>query len=197
MRMMVITGSSSSSQMNMMKMSHDMQRLQPKVQALKEKYKGNKEAQNRAMMELYKEEGINPAGQVLGCLPMLLQLPFLYGFYRVLDLSIELRHAPWILWLKDLSAPDHLYILLVLMIVTMFILQKMTPIPTADPAQQRMMTIMPIFFGFMFYRVASGLVLYWLTSNVVGIAQQAFINRIMPSPQKGPVPRKPTPAAKD
>jgi len=123
-------------------------------------------------------------------LPMALQLPFLYGFYKVLDLSIELRHAPWFAWIKDLSAPDHMYILPVLMIVTMFILQKMTPVATADPAQQRMMMIMPLVFGIMFFKFASGLVLYWLTSNVVGIAQQVFINRMMPAPQKAPGPQK-------
>lgn len=124
---------------------------------------------------------------------MVFQLPFLYGFYRVLDLSIELRHAPWLLWLKDLSAPDPIYILPTLMVVTMFILQKMTPVATADPAQQRMMMIMPLMFGIMFFRFASGLVLYWLTSNVVGIAQQAFINRITPASQPLPGPRKAAP----
>jgi YidC/Oxa1 family membrane protein insertase len=123
---------------------------------------------------------------------MLLQLPFLYGFYRVLDLAIELRHAPWTLWIKDLSAQDPIYILPSVIVVTQFILQRMTPMATADPAQQRMMMIMPLVFGFMFFRFPSGMVLYWLTGNLVGIAQQAFINRHMrvPDPLLAP-PRKP------
>jgi len=173
--------------------AQEMQRIAPLVKSIQERYKGykfndpRKQRMNQEIMKLYQEHHINPLG---GCLPMLLQLPFLYGFYKVLDLSIELRHAPWFGWLQDLSAPDRLYILPTLMIVTMFILQKMTPIATADPAQQRMMMIMPLLFGIMFYSFASGLVLYWLTSNIVGIAQQAFINRMMPAPQPAPVPRQ-------
>ena len=173
--------------------AQEMQRISPIVKGIQEKYKGykfndpRKQRMNQEVMKLYQEHHINPLG---GCLPMVLQLPFLYGFYRVLDLSIELRHAPWFAWIKDLSAPDHLYILPTLMIVTTFIMQKMTPIASADPAQQRMMMIMPIVFGIMFYNFASGLVLYWLTGTVVGIAQQAFINKMMPLPQPGPVPHK-------
>ena len=180
--------------------AQEMQRIAPLVKSIQEKYKGykfndpRKQRMNQEIMKLYQEHHINPLGS---CLPMLLQLPFLYGFYRVLDLSIELRHAPWILWIKDLSQPDkfHLFglplpILPTVMIITMYILQKMTPIATADPAQQRMMMIMPLVFGIMFYNFASGLVLYWLTGNIVGIAQQAFINKVMPIPQTLPVPRK-------
>jgi YidC/Oxa1 family membrane protein insertase len=173
--------------------AQEMQKIAPIVKGIQDKYKNykfndpRKQKMNQEVMKLYKEHGINPLG---GCLPMALQLPFLYGFYKVLDLSIELRHAPWFAWIKDLSAPDHMYILPVLMIVTMFILQKMTPVATADPAQQRMMMIMPLVFGIMFFKFASGLVLYWLTSNVVGIAQQVFINRMMPAPQKAPGPQK-------
>ncbi|MFB3923472.1 MAG: membrane protein insertase YidC [Terriglobia bacterium] len=173
--------------------AQEMQKIAPIVKGIQEKYKEykfndpRKQKMNQEIMKLYQEHHINPLG---GCLPMVLQLPFLYGFYKVLDLSIELRHAPWFLWIKDLSAPDHMYILPSLMIVTMFILQKMTPVATADPAQQRMMMIMPLIFGIMFFKFASGLVLYWLTSNVVGIAQQVFINRMMPAPQKLPVAPK-------
>jgi YidC/Oxa1 family membrane protein insertase len=176
--------------------AQEMQRVAPLVKSIQEKYKHlkfndpRKQRMNQEVMKLYQEHHINPLGS---CLPMVFQLPFLYGFYRVLDLSIELRHAPWLLWLKDLSAPDPIYILPTLMVVTMFILQKMTPVATADPAQQRMMMIMPLMFGIMFFRFASGLVLYWLTSNVVGIAQQAFINRITPASQPLPVPRKAAP----
>ena len=180
--------------------AQEMQRIAPLVKSIQDRYKQykfndpRKQRMNQEVMKLYKEHNINPLG---GCLPMVLQLPFLYGFYRVLDQAIELRHAPWILWIKDLSAPDkfHLFgfplpILPTVMIITMFVLQKMTPMTTADPAQQRMMMIMPLIFGIMFYNFASGLVLYWLTGNIVGIAQQVFINRMMPAPQLVPVPRK-------
>jgi len=173
--------------------AQEMQKIAPIVKGIQDKYKDykfndpRKQKMNQEIMKLYSDHGINPLG---GCIPMVLQLPFLYGFYKVLDLSIELRHAPWFFWVKDLSAPDPIYVLPSLMIVTMFILQKMTPVATADPAQQRMMMIMPLIFGIMFFKFASGLVLYWLTSNVVGIGQQAFINRMMPLPQKAPGPQK-------
>lgn len=177
----------------------EMQRIAPLVKSIQEKYKGykfndpRKQRMNQEVMKLYQEHHINPLG---GCLPMVLQLPFLYGFYKVLDLSIELRHAPWFAWIKDLSAPDHLYILPTLMIITTFIMQKMMPMTTADPAQQRMMMVMPILFGIMFYSFASGLVLYWLTGTVVGIAQQMFINRMIPIQPPVPAPHK-TPKAKE
>jgi YidC/Oxa1 family membrane protein insertase len=173
--------------------AQEMQRIAPLVKSIQEKYKQykfndpRKQKMNEEIMKLYKEHGVNPLG---GCLPMGLQIPFLYGFYRVLDLPIELRHAPWILWIKDLSAPDTFHplgipvpILPTVMVITMFILQKMTPMATADPAQQRMMMIMPLVFGIMFFKFASGLVLYFLTANLVGIAQQAFINRMTPANQ--------------
>jgi YidC/Oxa1 family membrane protein insertase len=185
--------------------AQEMQRIAPQVKAIQERYKQykfndpRKNRMNQEIMKLYQEHHINPLG---GCLPMLLQLPFLYAFYNVLSASIELRHAPWILWIKDLSSPDKFHllglplpILPTLMIVTMFILQKMTPMTTADPAQQRMMMIMPLVFGIMFYNFASGLVLYWLTGNIVGIAQQAFINKMMPPPAPVVVAKK-SPAAK-
>ena len=170
-----------------------MQKIAPLVKSIQDRYKEykfndpRKQRMNQEVMKIYSEHGINPLG---GCLPMLLQLPFLYGFYRVLDLSIELRHAPWFWWVQDLSAPDPLYILPVVMTVTMFIMQKMTPMMTADPAQARMMMMMPLVFGFMFITFPSGLVLYWLTSNVVGIAQQMLLNRFMPPPPPITPPRK-------
>jgi YidC/Oxa1 family membrane protein insertase len=176
----------------------EMQRIAPLVKSIQDKYKGTKfndprkQRMNEEIMKLYKEHNVNPLG---GCLPMALQLPFLYGFYRVLDLPIELRHAPWILWIKDLSAPDKFHpfgiplpILPTIMVITMFIMQKMTPVASADPAQQRMMLLMPIFFGIMFYNFASGLVLYFLTANIVGILQQVMINKLMPIPQTLPAP---------
>jgi YidC/Oxa1 family membrane protein insertase len=181
--------------------AQEMQRVAPLVKEIQEKYKNykmndpRKQRMNEEMMKLYKDHGINPLG---GCLPMVVQLPFLYGFYRVLDLSIELRHAPWIGCVKDLAMPDqcHLFgipvpLLPTVMIVTMFILQKMTPVTSADPAQQRMMMFMPLIFGIMFYNFAAGLVLYWLTGNIVGILQQLAINKWMaPVPRKLPVGKK-------
>jgi YidC/Oxa1 family membrane protein insertase len=173
--------------------AQEMQRIAPLVKSIQEKYKGykfndpRKQRMNQEVMKLYQEHHINPLG---GCLPMVVQLPFLYGFYKVLDLSIELRHASWFAWIKDLSAPDPLYILPTLMIITTFIMQKMTPMTTADPAQQRMMMIMPLVFGIMFYSFASGLVLYWLTGTIVGIAQQMFINRMIPIQPPVPAPHK-------
>ena len=172
-----------------------MQRVAPIVKGIQDKYKNykfndpRKQKAQQEIMKVYKEYGINPLS---GCLPMLVQMPFLYGFYRVLDLSIEMRHAPWMLWIRDLSSRDPYYILPVLMTVTMFLVQRMTPMTVADPAQQRMMMFMPLIFGFMFINFASGLVLYWLTGNVVAIAQQLIINRFMKKPElpKGSPPRR-------
>jgi YidC/Oxa1 family membrane protein insertase len=132
-------------------------------------------------MELYKKHGVNPLG---GCLPMLLQLPFFIAFYTVLTVAIELRGAGW-LWVSDLSRPETLAIriLPVVLIATQFLMQKMMPAsPGMDPTQQKMMMIMPLALGFMFYYQSSGLVLYWLTGNVVGIAQQWVTNKLMPTP---------------
>jgi YidC/Oxa1 family membrane protein insertase len=127
-------------------------------------------------MELYKKHGVNPVGS---CLPMLLQLPFFYGFYQVLVVSIEMRHAPWIgWWVPDLSVPEPygLKLLPLAMCATQFLMQRMTPTPSTDPAQQRMMQLMPIILLSVFYYLSSGLVLYYFTSNLVGIAQQWYIN---------------------
>jgi YidC/Oxa1 family membrane protein insertase len=178
--------------------AQEMQRIAPLIKSIQDKYKNikfndpRKQRMNEEIMKLYKEHHVNPLG---GCLPMALQLPFLYGFYRVLDLPIELRHAPWILWITDLSAPDRFHpfgiplpILPTVMVISMFIIQKMTPVASADPSQQRMMMLMPIVFGIMFYNFASGLVLYFLTANIVGILQQAMINKLMPIPQTPPAP---------
>jgi YidC/Oxa1 family membrane protein insertase len=172
--------------------AQEMQRVAPIIKGIQEKYKQykfndpRKQRMQQEIMKIYKDHNINPLG---GCLPMLLQLPFLYGFYMVLYVSIELRHAPWFAWVKDLSAPDPYYILPIVMTVSMFIMQKMTPMTMGDPSQQRMMMIMPIVFGFISLNFASGLVLYWMTSNLVGIGQQVFINR-MKQPQPTPAARK-------
>ena len=111
------------------------------------------------------------------CVPMLLQIPFFFAFYKVFTVSVEMRGAPW-LWVTDLSQPEHLAIriLPIIMIVSQFVMQKMTPQPSGDPNQQKMMMFMPLIFGFMFYNFASGLVLYYLTSNLVSVGQQWFFN---------------------
>lgn len=169
-----------------MKSARKMQALQPQIAAINAKYKGlklndpRKAQQNQEVMDLYKKHGANPLG---GCLPMLIQLPILYAFYRVLAVTIEMRGAHW-LWVTDLSQPETLaiHLLPIIMIVTQFVMQKMTPNPTMDPAQARMMQFMPLMFGFFFYNISSGLVLYWLTGNLVGIVQQYFINKYTPAP---------------
>jgi YidC/Oxa1 family membrane protein insertase len=169
-----------------MKSMKKMQALKPQVDAIGAKYKNvgfrdpRKADQQAEVMELYKKHGVNPMG---GCLPMILQMPIFIAFYSVLTIAIEMRQASW-LWVHDLSQPEHLpiRILPVAMVIAQFAMQKMTPTPGADPNQQKMMMFMPLIFGFMFYSVSSGLVLYWLTSNLVGIAQQWFINRAMPAP---------------
>jgi YidC/Oxa1 family membrane protein insertase len=158
-----------------------MQELQPKIKALRAKYKKAKQdiaqrrQMNEEMMRLYKEHGINPAG---GCLPMLIQLPFFWGFFRVLVVGIEFRQSPFVFWIKDLSARDPYYITPILMGATQFIQQKMTP-TSADPTQARMMLIMPVIFTIFFMNFQSGLVLYWLTNNALQIGQQAIINSMM------------------
>jgi YidC/Oxa1 family membrane protein insertase len=164
-----------------MKSSRKMSRLQPQIKAINDRYKSiklndpRKQEQNEELMALYKREGVNPVG---GCLPMILQLPFFYAFYRVLSVSIQMRGANW-LWVHDLSQPETLPIRLlpVILIVTQFLTQRMTPTPGADPSQQKMMMFMPLVLGYMFYFAPSGLVLYWLTSNLVGILQQWLLNR--------------------
>ena len=161
-----------------------MQKIQPQMRRLQDQYKKLKATDERRakvqadMMNLYKEHGVNPMG---GCLPLLLQMPLLFGFYSALSYSIELRRAPWMLWVKDLSQPDYILhnipILAILMAISMFIQQRLTPTTNVDPAQAKMMMIMPLMFTFMFWSQSSGLVLYWLTSNVIGIIQQIFINK--------------------
>ena len=171
-----------------------MQALQPKIQAINAKYKDismrdpRKAEQNQEVMALYKENGVNPVG---GCLPMLVQLPFFYAFYRVLNIAIELRGAPW-LWVTDLSRAETLpiHLLPLILVATQFLMQRMTPAAGVDPNQQKMMMFMPLIFGFMFYYASAGLVLYWLTGNVVGVLQQLIINRFMPMPTPPPPPAK-------
>ena len=174
-----------------LKSMKNMQKLQPKVVKLKEKYKDDPTKMNAEMMNLYKTYKVNPLG---GCLPMILQIPVFFALYKVLLQSIELRHAPFMLWINDLSAPDRLYlgfdipylgglpVLTLLMGASMFLQQKMTP-TTADPTQARIMMFLPLIFTVMFVNFASGLVLYWFVNNLLSILQQYLINR-----QKKPAP---------
>ena len=163
-----------------MKSMRKMQALKPQIDAINAKYKNvkltdpKKGEQNQEVMDLYKKYGVNPMG---GCVPMLLQIPFFFAFYAVLRVSVEMRGAPW-LWIHDLSQaePSPIKILPILMIASQFLMQHMTPQANVDPNQQKMMKFMPLIFGFMFYQFYSGLVLYYLTSNLVGIGQQWFFN---------------------
>jgi YidC/Oxa1 family membrane protein insertase len=162
-----------------------MQVLNPRMQAIRDRYRPklkdkqgrpNLEMQrkmNEEVMALYKSEGVNPAG---GCLPLLVQMPILYAFYRLLSTSVELRHAPWIFWVHDLSAPDPHLILPLIMGATQFLQVKFAP-QSGDPAQRRLFMLMPLFMLIFFLSAPSGLVLYWLTNNVLTIVQQAVYNR--------------------
>ena len=168
-----------------MKSMKNMQKLQPKVAKLKEKFKDDPTKMNQEMMAMYKTYKVNPIG---GCLPMIIQIPFFFALYRVLMAAIELRHAPFMLWINDLSAPDRLMVgfdipyihgipvLTLLMGASMYLQQKMTP-TTADPTQAKVMQFLPVVFTFMFLNFASGLVLYWFVNNLLSILQQQLINR--------------------
>jgi YidC/Oxa1 family membrane protein insertase len=166
-----------------------MQKAAPEVRSIQDRYKKysmrdpRKQEMNKEVMAVYSREGINPMGS---CLPTVAQLPIWWGLYRMLTVTIELRHAPWIGWIHDLSGRDPYYILPIAMAVLMYAVQKMTPMTVTDPSQQRMMTLMPLMFGGMFivFPISSGLVLYILTSNIVAMAQQWYLNRT--SPLKAP-----------
>jgi len=164
----------------MMKSSLKMMRIQPKVDALKQRYAHlkatdpKKAEMNAEMMELYKTENVNMYGS---CLPMLIQMPLFFAYFRVLQNTVELRQAHWY-WLTDLSSPDPAHILPILIIITMFLTQYITPSPGMDPAQRRMMAfMMPVMFGFMLWHYASGLALYWGTGNIINLAIQLGINQ--------------------
>jgi len=163
-----------------MKSMLKQQRVAPQIKSIQEKYKKySMRDPRRADMQkeiggLYKKEGINPVG---GCFPMLLQIPFLFAFYTMLGIAIELRHAPW-LWVRDLSSPDPWHILPIAIIITMFFTQKMTPQTGMDPVQQKMMSVMmPVMLGVISWSLAAGLGLYWAIGNALAIAQQAWMNR--------------------
>ena len=152
----------------------EMQKLQPKMNKLKEKFKDDRDGLNRAVMELYREHKVNPLG---GCLPMIVQIPVFFALYKALMFSIELRQAPFMLWIQDLSAKDPYYVTPIIMGVTMVVQQKMTPSTGMDPVQAKMMMALPVVFTFMFLNFPSGLVLYWLVNNILTIAQQYYINK--------------------
>jgi YidC/Oxa1 family membrane protein insertase len=175
-------------QMRSMKRMGD---LQPKLKELQEKFKDDRQRQSQEMMKLYREAGVNPLG---GCLPLLLQFPVFIGLYYALQSSIDLRQAAFGLWIDDLSQPETLFtipgvgwpvrVLPILMTLSMVVQQRMTPMTSMDPVQQRtMLIVMPVMFFFMFYGFPSGLVLYWFVSNLLAIAQQLYLNR-----QTGPKP---------
>ena len=151
----------------------EMQKVQPKLNELKERYKDDKQKMNAAVMELYKTHKINPLG---GCLPVVIQIPVFIALYQLLSYAIELRHAPFFWWIQDLSAKDPYYITPIIMGATMLIQQKMSP-PMGDPMQQKMMLLMPVVFTFLFLNFPSGLVIYWLINNVLSIGQQYYINK--------------------
>ncbi len=167
-----------------------MKKVQPKIQQIREKYKDNREKLNQELMLVYKTHKVNPLG---GCLPMALQIPVFFALYRMLYAAVDLRHQPFMLWINDLTAPDRLHVgfsinlpllghldgipvLTILMGITMFLQQKMTP-SSGDPRQEKIMLIMPVMFTFFFINFPSGLVLYWFVNNILSIAQQYWINR--------------------
>ena len=161
-----------------------MKLVTPKMTAIRERHKDNPQQMNAAMMELYKTEKINPLG---GCLPIVVQIPVFIALYWVLLASVEMRHAPWLGWIHDLSAPDDLFgtvpginmpvgLLPIIMAVSMYVQTKLNPMPP-DPIQAKVMMFMPIVFSFMFFFFPSGLVLYWVVNNILSIAQQWVITR--------------------
>ncbi len=166
-----------------------MKKLQPKMAELRAKYKNDKKMMNQEIMNLYKLYKVNPLG---GCLPMIFQIPVFFAFYKMLYQAIELRHAPFFLWIDDLSAPDRLFsfdftipmmtapygipVLTIIMGASMFLQQKMSP-PPGDPTQAKMMMFMPIFFTFIFINFPSGLVLYWLVNNILSMGQQYYVTK--------------------
>ena len=150
-----------------------MRKLQPRLKSIQERFKDDPQGRNQAMMQLYKKEKVNPAA---GCLPIFIQLPFFIAFYWVLVESVEIRQAPFLLWINDLSSRDPVFVLPALMGAAMFWQQKLNPKPP-DPMQAKIMTAMPVMFTVFFMFFPSGLVLYWLTNSVFSTLQQWRINR--------------------
>lgn len=159
-----------------------MQMIQPKVLALQNKFKDDRDRLNKELIKLYKDHKVNPVG---GCLPMVLQMPVFVALFNILYMTIDLRQAPFLLWIKDLSVQDPYYVLPIIMGVTMVIQQKITP-TTMDPTQAKIMLFMPVFMTFLFLNFAAGLVLYWLTNNVLTITQQVVTERVFAKHWKMP-----------
>jgi YidC/Oxa1 family membrane protein insertase len=170
-----------------------MQKVGPEVRSIQDRYKKysmsdpRKRKMNEEIMAIYQREGINPMGS---CLPMVIQMPIWWALWRVLTGAIELRHAPWIGWIHDLSVKDPYYILPLAMAVTMYLMTKMTPQTTVDPAQQKMMSLMPLMFAAFFFTLSSGLNLYMFTSNIIGVGQQYYLNRTQPLPSTSKFKKK-------
>jgi YidC/Oxa1 family membrane protein insertase len=174
-----------------------MQKIAPEMRQIQDKYKKysmtdpRRKGMQDEMTELYQRNGINPLAQMGGCLPMFFQMPIWWALWRVLTGALELRHAPWILWVHDLSVRDPYYILPIAMAITMYASTAMTPQTAAiDPAQQRMMRLMPLMFVVLFFRYASGLNLYMFTSNLIATGQQYYLNRTRPMPTNSPFKNK-------
>jgi len=162
-----------------------MKAINPRVMEMRERLKGNPQQMQQEMMKMYREEKVNPLG---GCLPIVIQIPVFIALYWVLLSSVEMRNAPWMAWITDLSSPDPYYILPLVMAVTTMIQTALNPLPP-DPLQAKLMWLMPLMFSVMFFFFPSGLVLYWITSNVLTIAQQSFINKRMGVPLKFSMPK--------
>ncbi len=152
-----------------------MRKLQPRIKALQDRYKEDRQALGQAMMDLYKREKVNPAA---GCLPILIQMPFFFAFYWVLIESVEMRQAPFMLWITDLSVRDPFFVLPLLNGAAMYFQQRLSPAPP-DPVQAKVMQFMPVAFSVMFAFFPAGLVLYWLTNASLSILQQWRINKVI------------------
>ena len=159
--------------------------ISPRITALRERYKDKPQDMQREMMRIYREEKVNPLG---GCLPILIQIPVFIALYWVLLSSVEMRGAPWILWVTDLSVKDPYYILPLVMVLTTLFQTALNPLPP-DPMQAKMMWIMPLVFSVMFFFFPAGLVLYWITNNILTIAQQWIINARLGVPPQFNLPK--------
>jgi YidC/Oxa1 family membrane protein insertase len=162
-----------------------MKAVNPRVMAMRERLKDNPQQMQQEMMRLYREEKVNPLG---GCLPIVVQIPVFIALYWVLLSSVEMRHAPWVGWIQDLSAKDPFYILPVIMTLSTMLQTALNPVPP-DPMQAKLMWIMPLVFSVMFFVFPSGLVLYWITNNLLSIAQQWMINTRMGVPPEFNMPK--------
>jgi len=161
-----------------------MKKINPRIMEMRERLKGNPQQMQQEMMKIYREEKVNPLG---GCFPILIQIPVFIALYWVLLSSVEMRNAPWVAWITDLSSPDPYFILPLVMAVTTLIQTALNPLPP-DPLQAKLMWLMPLMFSVMFFFFPSGLVLYWITNNMLTIAQQAVINKSMGVPLKFSIP---------